>query len=105
MHQSTSPNARVANMRFETASVRPSRQHFNSCGTKLDVDMQPAMRPISVGREPASMWSALASDSAMGAQLQHQDGSTQEKAESIENCNRHTADHGPVDNPQGESSS
>ena len=55
IHHSTCPNARVANILFDTASVRPSRQHLRTCGTKLHVDKQPATRPTRVGRELASI--------------------------------------------------
>jgi hypothetical protein len=55
MDHNTRPNARVANIRFETASVWRSRQHFKTCGTKLALDKHPATRPMSVGRELASM--------------------------------------------------
>jgi len=47
--------ARVANIFLDTASVRPSRQHFRSCGTKLQLERQPAIRPMIVGREVANM--------------------------------------------------
>src|SRR5919107_482589 len=40
-------------MRFEIASVWPSFQAFQTCGTKLDVDRRPATVPSTVGSHPS----------------------------------------------------
>ena len=66
--------ARIANIFLDTASARPSRQHFKSCGTKLQLERQPAIRPMIVGREVAKMPIFTVTGDRGIAQFQHENG-------------------------------
>src|SRR5215203_6615061 len=52
------PNGADSEHLLDTASARPSRQHFKSCGTKLQLERQPAIRPMIVGTAVAVMHAA-----------------------------------------------
>src|SRR3954449_6873462 len=99
--QSTRPKARVANIFLDTASVSPSRQHFKSCGTKLQLERQPAIRPIIVGSEIESVSILPASANSRVTQLQCEDGCTEQERQCVEDHDRHALNHHPVHDPQG----
>jgi hypothetical protein len=40
-------------IRFEIASVSPSRHAFRTCGTKLEVESRPATVPSAAGNQPS----------------------------------------------------